>query len=116
MLLYNENIVDEMAKTLDELNKYIPAIPTDNTIYLPNGTTINHKDFDLIRIPVTGDQVTVARIRGAQSARRSSENSRDRLEGALPFVEDWHTRQVLVMVSLYIYIVITNLHMHYVTI
>ena len=99
MLLYNENVVDEMAKTLDELNKYIPMTATNEDIILPNGDTVNHQDFDVIRIPITGDQVTVARIRAAQLARHSSENSRDRLEGVLPFVEDWHARQVIVMVS-----------------
>ena len=95
MQLYNENVVDEMAKTLDELNKYIPMTATNEDIILPNGDTVNHQDFDVIRIPITGDQVTVARIRAAQLAR----NSRDRLEGVLPFVEDWHARQVIVMVS-----------------
>ena len=90
----------KIAKTLDELNNYIPMTATNKDIILPNGDTVNHQDFDIIRIPITGDQVTVARIRAAQLARHSSEkNSRDRLEGVLPFVEDWHARQVIVMVS-----------------
>ena len=98
MLLYNENIVDQMAKALDELNKYIPSTAVDCEITLPDGNTINHTDFKLQHIPITGDQVTVARIRSAKAARSTSENSLDRLEGVLPIVEDWHARQTFMTV------------------
>ena len=63
----------KIAKTLDELNNYIPMTATNKDIILPNGDTVNHQDFDIIRIPITGDQVIVARIRAAQLARHSSE-------------------------------------------
>lgn len=87
-----------MAKILDEVHKYIPVTPYEDQRTLPNGQTAFHKDYHIQRIPVTGDQVTVARICGAKVARHNSENKLDRLEGALPFVEDWHTRQTLMMV------------------
>ena len=58
--------------------------------------TINHQNFNFICIPITGDQVIFARICGAQLARCSSENRCDRLEGVLPFIEDWRTRQLSV--------------------
>ena len=37
-----------------------------------------------------GDQLTAARIRGAQRIRRHSYNGKDRVEGLVPVVEDWH--------------------------
>ena len=40
---------------------------------------------------VGGDQVTVARIRGAQRIRGNSETSQ-RLEGILPVAEDLHAK------------------------
>ena len=98
VLLFNENVVDDMTKILDRVQKYIPVTPYEEQRTLPNGEIVFHEDFKIHRIPVTGDQVTVARIRGAKAARHNSENALDRLEGALPFVEDWHARQTFMMV------------------
>ena len=74
------NVVDDMTRVHNEEQRT-----------LPNDEVVLHKDFKIHRIPVTGDQVTVA-------ARHNSENKLDHLEGALPFVEDWHARQTLMMV------------------
>jgi len=106
VLLYNENKVDDIAKILDraQVHKYIPVIPSDDLRMLPNGQMVPHKDFKVHCIPVTGDQVTVARIRGARAARHGSEKKLDRLEGIVPFVEDWHTRQTMMMVFLCSYV------------
>ena len=87
-----------MTKILDRVHKYIPVTPYEEQRTLPNGEVVIHKDYKIHRIPVTGDQITVARILGAKAARHSSENKLDRLEGALPFVEDWHARQTFMMV------------------
>jgi len=47
-----------------------------------------------------GDQLTVCRARGAQSARFHDDEAAERIEGLLPVVEDWHTRMTLMRVSL----------------
>lgn len=63
-----------MTKILDRVHKYIPVTPYEEQRTLPNGEVVIHKDYKIHRIPVTGDQVTVARIRGAKAARHSSKN------------------------------------------
>ena len=37
-----------------------------------------------------GDQLTAARVRGSIAARRDHQTRRERLQGLLPVVEDWH--------------------------
>ena len=39
-----------------------------------------------------GDQMTCARVRGAQKIRANSTTGRARLEGFVPVVEDWHAK------------------------
>ncbi len=39
-----------------------------------------------------GDQLTVARARGARRILSNSHNGFDRLEGLVPVVEDWHAK------------------------
>ena len=45
-----------------------------------------------------GDQLTVERARGSKRVRSNSSRGRDRLEGLLPVVEDWHSKVVLLKV------------------
>ncbi len=98
VLLFNENKVDEMCKILDELHKYVPAKKTHTEITLPDGGTLPHDDYKLYQVLLGGDQLTVARVRGAVAIRSNHENAKDRLEGIVPVVEDWHARQVLMQV------------------
>lgn len=102
VLLFNENKVHEMCKILDKLHDYVPSTSVAETITLPNGQVITHSDYNLTKILLGGDQLTVARVRGAMSVRSNHENTRDRLEGILPVLEDWHARQVLMQVNYYI--------------
>ena len=46
-----------------------------------------------------GDQLTVARVRGAQRIRNNSENGRACLEGFHAVAEDWHTKLCYLKVS-----------------
>ena len=47
-----------------------------------------------------GDQLTVVRVRGRQSARKNMNNGRGRLEGSIPVIEDWHTNMCAMMVCI----------------
>lgn len=58
---------------------------------------------------VGGDQLTVARIRGAQKIRGNSEKSEDRFDGLLPVAEDWHTKMCFMEVREGIYYATTQL-------
>lgn len=48
----------------------------------------------------SGDQLTVARIRGGQQIRANSESASRRLQGFVPMVEDWHANQCFMGVSI----------------
>ena len=50
-------------------------------------------------ILIGGDQLTVARIQGAQRVRNNSESGRACLEDLYPVVEDWHTKMCYLKVS-----------------
>ena len=39
-----------------------------------------------------GDQLTAARARGSKRIRHNEERGKDRLEGLMPVVEDWHAK------------------------
>ena len=46
-----------------------------------------------------GDQLTAARVRGAQLAMGNSKTALKRLDGVIPVIEDWHTEVVLYEIS-----------------
>ena len=69
LLLLNENKMDEMCRILDELHKYVPGTTTEG-VTLPNGQVFSHEDYNLIKILLGGDQLTVARVCGAGAATR----------------------------------------------
>ena len=46
-----------------------------------------------------GDQMTVARTRGTQRIRSNAERGKERLEGLVPVIEDWHAKMCFLGVS-----------------
>lgn len=74
---------------------YVPSAPTTNRIHLESGETLEHPDARLHQLLFVGDQLTVARARGAKALRASHDTNKDRLMGLLPAVADWHTRVIL---------------------
>ena len=59
-------------------------------------------DNDYFRIDfllIGGDQMTAARTRGSKRIRSNSLRGKERLEGLVPVVEDWHAKVCLLGVS-----------------
>ena len=102
VMMKNENKLDEMCTIMEELHVYVPSAPTTSRIHLESGETLEHRDAKLHPILFVGDQVTVARARGAQAIRASHDSNADRLMGLIPAVADWHTRVILLEVCTYI--------------
>ncbi len=48
-----------------------------------------------------GDQLTVARARGAQKAKIHSVSPLSRLDGFVPMIEDWHAKVILLKVHVH---------------
>ena len=83
----NEANIKEMAEILDSLGTYVPK-----KCLLDIG--------EIYKIPrvIYGDQLTVARIRGAATLRSSEIDEQKRLDGFTEVISDWHTRLCLVTV------------------
>ena len=53
------------------------------------------------KVLIGGDQLTVARMKGAKSMHEVSQHDAGRLDGFIPVVEDWHTKVCLLEVRLF---------------
>ena len=79
----NEANLKEMAQILDSLNKYVPVhCNSDSTT--ENGVLVPRVIF--------GDQLTVARIRGAAVLRSYHTTVEEKLDGFVGTISDWHAR------------------------
>ena len=90
MLRYNENKLDEMCKILEHLDKYVPSVDTTFSVELPDGDQIVHEDVVQRRLLIFGDQLTSARIRGAQAIHSYHDRQYDQLLGFTIATSDWH--------------------------
>ena len=97
-----------MCHIMEKLHKYVPTITQERTVNLPNGETFKCDDTKMWELLMGGDQLTVARCRGAAAIRSSHVSSTDRLEGLVPVVEDWHSRMTFLKV-----LIICHSHVHY---
>ena len=72
---------------MDDLHAYVLS-------YTPDSDQ-QHSSEDKIQLVhptlLGGDQLTVDRVRGAQKLRCNGFTPADRLEGLIPFSQDWHT-------------------------
>ena len=96
--LKNETNLKDMADILDALNDYVPV------------QCRSDKNELLIPRVVFGDQLTVARVRGAAILRSSDLSTQKQLNQFLGAISDWHARLYLVMVCTLIYTLLTNFH------
>ena len=102
--LQNENQLEQMANILEEVHeKYVPTLPSEGSVTLPDGSSRMYDNTTFHKLLFGGDQLTVARARGAIElrslhAKSLHAKSLHRLEGVTPVVEDWHTRMTLMKV------------------
>ena len=97
--LQNENQLEQMANILEEVHeKYVPTLPSEGSVTLPDGSSRMYDNTTFHKLLFGGDQLTVARARGAIELRSLHAKSLHRLERVTPVVEDWHTRMTLMKV------------------
>ena len=84
---------------MDKLHEYVPTklVVTEKT--LVSGEVKRMEDYAMYKNLIGGDQLTVARVRGSAAARVDHQTKKDRLEGFVPVVEDWHAKQCLLKVN-----------------
>ena len=95
----NENKIDEMCHIMDVAHKYVPTLSLKRAAPLPHGDNFEYDDTELWGIPFGGDQLTVARARGAMLIRDVHKTQTAKLNGLIPVVEDWHSKMTLLKVK-----------------
>ena len=88
-----------MAEILQSLHQYVPCVSSETTKTISTNENIVEYVENMHSILIGGDQVTVARIRAAQYAKRNSERPTKRLDGFIPVIENWHTKANILDVS-----------------
>lgn len=83
-----------MAEILDELNMYVPMYPYTS---IQEDGEVEYHIKPIARL-LFGDQVTVARVRGAAILRSSHVFEPNQLGGFVASISDWHARLCLVTV------------------
>ena len=89
-----------MGKILNHYMSLVPTVSAKGSLVLPNGSEEEFDDSRFHSILFGGDQLTAARIRGAQALRDTQDEKVDRFEGLTAIVEDWHARMTLLKVKL----------------
>ena len=90
-----------MCEIMDKIHNYVPAKYVTEKFSLFEGEEDLEVDDELFhQILLGGDQLTIARARGSIAARLDI-TRRERLEGLLPVVEDWHAKQCLLKVCMH---------------
>ena len=99
-----------MVDILEELQQYVPTVRREKTLDIP-GTEeqVAVQDDRFHHILFGGDQLTAARVRGAQRIRENSESASARLQGLVPVCEDWHAKQCLMGVRIIIIIMLIGI-------
>lgn len=88
-----------MCDIMDKIHEYVPSKHVTESFSLFEGEADVEIDEEFFhQILLGGDQLTVARARGSIAARLDHLTRRERLEGILPVIEDWHAKQCLLKV------------------
>ena len=89
-----------MIKIVSHMQQYVPNIDYTDKCFIPSRMEYVDKPSSVLHnILFGGDQLTAARVRGAQLAMSNSKTAIKRLEGVTPVIEDWHTEVLLYEVS-----------------
>ena len=87
----NELYLADMCAVLENFNCYVPTEIHTKSVEI-NGKQYFYDDSKLIQLLLFGDQLTVARARGALQLRDPQITAQDTLKGYVPTIADWHTR------------------------
>jgi len=89
-----------MVDIMDKLQEYVPTVTRTEMFELPQtGEEFAVRADYFHHIIFGGDQLTSARVRGAQRLRSNSESPKGCLTGLAPVTEDWHAEVCLLAVS-----------------
>lgn len=89
-----------MVAIISTLHQYVPTVEFTEELSVPSlQQTVQVPRASFHPIIIGGDQLTAARGRAAQKAKLHADSPVKRLEGLVPVAEDWHTKVILLEVS-----------------
>lgn len=89
--LKGEQKNEDMVEILEDLQKYVPTVSMTESVDVPGESTPVQVHVDKFHhLEIGGDQMTASRTRSSQRIRSNSLRGKDRLEGMVPVVKDWH--------------------------
>ncbi len=94
-----------MVSILESLHQYVPTHHQEKKVDISSEQQVTLQVDEFHHILLGGDQLTVARVGGAQRIRENSESASAGLQGFVPVVEDWHAKQCFMGVSTYVHCV-----------
>ena len=86
---------EDMTEILEHYQAYVHSVNCE--VVIPEKGTVQDKRF--LTTLVGGDYLSVARTRGAQVVRSTSELTKHTLSGIFPVAEDWHAKVCLMEVG-----------------
>ena len=82
----NENKMTDMVDIMSHLHQYVPVVESPEPLLASEDSSQVHG------VLFGGDQLTVARARGAKKIMSNALTRAKRIEGIVPVAEDWHTK------------------------
>lgn len=99
ILPLNETKNSDMVEIMEYMHQYVPTKEVSEQTSVPiSDDPITISKTNIEKLLFGGDQLTVARARGAKKTRINSTSSDKCLNGLIPCIEDWHTKLVLIEV------------------
>ena len=92
--MHNENKGEEMIKIMSHVHQFVPVVECEKQVEINSEMTVSKDCSKAHSLLFGGDQLTAARIRGAQEAKSNSVTLTKRFDGLIPVIEDWHTKEV----------------------
>ena len=87
-----------MVKVMSHVHQCVPVVEYEQEVNVGDGRTISQPMSMVHPVLFGGDQLTAARIRGAQEAKCNSVTASKRFDGLIPVIEDWHTKVIILEV------------------
>ena len=88
-----------MVDIVQHLLQYVPFKQYERSVLVQSmNKFVTLQGATCCKILFVGDQLTVARARGAIRAMANAVNPIKRLEGLIPVVEDWHAKVIILEV------------------
>lgn len=89
-----------MVQIVSHLHQYVPVIEfSEEQVISSSSEKVEVPKAVFSPVLLGGDQLTAARVRGAQKAKVSDDVPVNRMEGIVPVAEDWHTKMNFMGVS-----------------